>query len=259
MRLNIDFLVYIKIKRTKKIANMKNSLIESIFKDKKLILEKLEPFGFKKCKNYFLLSTVLPESGFCMNVIIKNDGSVTTKVTDSTTEDTYTLHLSDMAEGAFVGSVRKDYTEILENIAKNCFEIDVFKFPQTLRLIDFIKKNYDSKPEYLWKDTPRNAVFRKKDNGKWFAAILTAKKSCMYSDSEQIVELVDFKIKEDELSQIADGKHYFRAYHMNKKKWCTVILDDSVSDEELFARIKESFDLIKNSLTSKVIFEYLVY
>ena len=38
-------------------------------------------------------------------------------------------------------------------------------------------------------------------------------------------------------------------YHMNKKHWNTVILDDSIPDDEIKQMIDESYKLVYKSLT----------
>ncbi|MBE8953608.1 MAG: MmcQ/YjbR family DNA-binding protein, partial [Quinella sp. 1Q7] len=40
-----------------------------------------------------------------------------------------------------------------------------------------------------------------------------------------------------------DGQKYFRGWHMNKRSWLTVRLDDVLSDDELFARLEQSYRL----------------
>jgi predicted DNA-binding protein (MmcQ/YjbR family) len=40
-------------------------------------------------------------------------------------------------------------------------------------------------------------------------------------------------------------------YHMNKKHWNTVLMDDSVSDKLLKQLIDHSYELVANSLTKK--------
>jgi predicted DNA-binding protein (MmcQ/YjbR family) len=37
-------------------------------------------------------------------------------------------------------------------------------------------------------------------------------------------------------------------YHMNKRHWNTVILDGSISDEEIFSMIDDSYDLVVSGL-----------
>ena len=34
------------------------------------------------------------------------------------------------------------------------------------------------------------------------------------------------------------------AYHMNKKSWISVVLDDTLSDEQVFSLIEKSFEII---------------
>ena len=36
---------------------------------------------------------------------------------------------------------------------------------------------------------------------------------------------------------------FFRAYHMNKEKWISIVLDGTVPNEEIFALIDLSFEL----------------
>ena len=43
-------------------------------------------------------------------------------------------------------------------------------------IFEYVKKQYGTMPEYLWAQSPDNAVLRHK-NGKWYAAILRVEKS----------------------------------------------------------------------------------
>ncbi|MBP3799889.1 MAG: MmcQ/YjbR family DNA-binding protein, partial [Bacilli bacterium] len=40
-------------------------------------------------------------------------------------------------------------------------------------------------------------------------------------------------------------KGYYEAYHMNKKSWITIILDDTVSDNDIKKLIDNSYSIIK--------------
>ncbi|MGN1104647.1 MAG: MmcQ/YjbR family DNA-binding protein, partial [Candidatus Coproplasma sp.] len=40
-------------------------------------------------------------------------------------------------------------------------------------------------------------------------------------------------------------ENYYPGWHMNKKSWYTLVLDGSVSDDEITERIKESYALAK--------------
>lgn len=39
-------------------------------------------------------------------------------------------------------------------------------------------------------------------------------------------------------------KGFYPAYHMNKKNWVTIILDDTLSDTEIMQYVKTSYRLI---------------
>ena len=43
-------------------------------------------------------------------------------------------------------------------------------------IYEYVKKQYGTIPEYLWKSSPESAILRHK-NGKWYAAILRVEKS----------------------------------------------------------------------------------
>lgn len=55
------------------------------------------------------------------------------------------------------------------------------------------------------------------------------------------LEIIDLRIAGEHIEKLIDQKIYFPGYHMNKKSWNTVVLNNSVSDTELHERIHESY------------------
>lgn len=106
---------------------------------------------------------------------------------------------------------------------------------------DYAYTKYQTTPEFLWDD--ENSVLRRDDTKKWYAAILHAKKSLFGIEEKGLIEVIDFRIDPDELDKIVDDTKYFRAYHMNKKRWCTIVLNDSVSDDEIKKRMDYSYEV----------------
>ena len=43
-------------------------------------------------------------------------------------------------------------------------------------VFEYVKKQYGTVPEYLWKESPESVVLRHK-NGKWYAVLMQVKKS----------------------------------------------------------------------------------
>lgn len=217
--------------------------VKDIFLLKKVNFTKLIAFGFEMCGDDYIYNALLPESGFLMQVKISEHGEVSAEILDPTTNEPYTLHLAEKASGSFVGGIRQDYKTVLAKIAENCFEMDVFKSRQTCELIECVRKKYNDELEFLWKKFPSNAVWRRKDTKKWYGALLTVSRKKLGFQIGETVEVVDLRIVPEELKKLVDGKRYFPGYHMNKKNWLTIVLDGSVSTDEICARIDESYSL----------------
>ncbi len=215
--------------------------LNEIFKNRKVIFSKLGDFGFIKSKTLYKYSKTLSESGFEMTVTINKSGMVSAKVVEPDIGE-YTLHLTDSA-GSFVGKVREEYEQILTDIAESCFEPDVFKAEQTKRLTEYVREKYRRELEFLWDKFEGNAVWRRGDTNKWFAAVLTVSRRKLGLNSDEIVEIIDLRLPPEEMAALVDGKRYFGGWHMNKKHWYTIILDGSVEFEELCRRIDVSYSL----------------
>ena len=214
-----------------------------LFKNKKLNREKLLNNGFAlNGENFIRREEIL--NHMTLTIIIDGRGRVTTKIFDADGEP-YTLHLVEGATGEFVGSVKAEYERVLKNISEQCFDDEIFKFEQTLKLIEYIRENFSDAPEFLWEKYPNFAIFRCKDNRKWYALIANIPKKYLRLGGAEEIEILNLRVKPEELDKIFDGEKYFRGWHMNKKSWLTLRLDETLTDEEIFARLEESYRLAK--------------
>lgn len=214
------------------------------FDNKKPNYKKLIDFGFKKKSSVYFFNTELYKGQFELQVEIEGH-DVSTKLIDLSTEDLYTLHLLEGAEGTFVGKVRDEYEKVLQNISEQCFETDVFTYFQSIKLLDYAKEKYGTEPEYLWEKFPRNAVCRRKDNKKWYFALLSVKGSTLGLPTDDIIEVVDLRADKKDVPDLLQQNNIYPAYHMNKKSWITIILDGSMGIKELFNYIDKSYTLAK--------------
>ena len=218
-------------------------MIKRIFQYKSVNLEKLTAYGFSKKSDIYSYHAVLPDSGFDITVNVTAQGEVTASVMDTALNEPYTLHLVDGAVGSFVGGVKLEYEQILTEIADQCFEPEIFQSRQAKEVIAYVKEKYGDELEYLWKKSPNNAIVRRKDKRKWYAAILTVSRRKLGFDSDEIAEVLDLRMKPEEVEKSVDGQKFLPGYHMNKKHWITICLDGTVSLEEICALIDESYKL----------------
>lgn len=103
-------------------------------------------------------------------------------------------------------------------------------------IFKYIKENYDVTPEYLWEDTPDAAIFRHKNNRKWFGLIMNVK-------GEEYLNVKTDPNYSDLLRNTYD--YIIPAYHMNKEHWNTIIISKDVDKTLLFELIDQSYELTK--------------
>ena len=211
-----------------------------IFKNKHPNRAKLLSIGFSVDGEAFMRREAFP-NGFTLTITIKG-GEVTTHLADADGEP-YTLHLVEGASGSFVGTVKAEYERVLQDVAARCFEDEPFKFAQTLRLIKHLRERFDGAPEFLWEKFPSYAVFRREDNRKWYAVIMTIprRKLELADDAQEELEILNVRVEPEDLNRLVDGEKYFRGWHMNKRSWLTLRLDDALTDAEVFERLEKSF------------------
>lgn len=215
---------------------------EKIFRYKTVNSEKASAFGFVDIGGGICQYTCeIMNKSLALTVRIGPEARVEYSVFDMAAGDEYTLVKIAQAQGPFLEKVRKACEEKLSEIAQSCFETDIFRGEQTRRMLAHIEKTYGVKPEYLWERFPDCAAFRHAGNKKWFAVIMTADKKKLSPLFEGPAEIIALKTDPEKLLTLVDERTYFQGYHMNKKHWYSVILDDSVADDSLFECLKESF------------------
>ena len=57
------------------------------------------------------------------------------------------------------------------------------------------------------------------------------------------IDIVDVKAKPEDIDRLILKNGFYRGYHMNKRHWLTIVLDGTVSLEEIAALLDRSYDL----------------
>lgn len=231
-----------------------------VFKKQKLIESKLLPYGFFKKDNKYKLVKKFMNNEFEAIVCIDSDEKISGKVIDLEFGDEYTNIYNENVEGQFVNSIRNEYIKILNDIAQNCFEKKYFIFEQSNRITNYIYKKYSVKPEFPWDKYEGDGIFRE-ENSKWFGIIMNVDKSKIVKDTKsKKVEVIDLKL-DDDVEKYLSKPNFYPAYHMNKKHWITIILDEALKDESIEKLIdisyKNSEGNSKVAEYNKKVFEYL--
>ena len=211
-----------------------------IFKSYQLNQEKAHDYGFVEKAGVWTYSCQILQGDFVMTVSVTAD-NVSFQVFDQEMGDLYPqVHMESMT-GSFVASVREACLEILYQIRKACFEVQDFICPQTKRIMTQVQEKYGNQLEYLWEKSPDTAVLRHEGNKKWYAVLMKISWDKLEKGREELVEAVN--LKHDKVADLLSKKGIYPAFHMNKRYWISVALDDTLSDEMVLELIEKSWNL----------------
>ncbi|MBR4262746.1 MAG: MmcQ/YjbR family DNA-binding protein [Bacilli bacterium] len=213
-----------------------------VFKRTSVNFKQLEKYGFKKEKNIYIFEKKFLNNEFKAIINIDDKGLVSGKVIDLQVDEEYTNIRTKMT-GEFVNNVRESYKNILIDIRKHCFETDYFINGQANRINKYIKEKYNNEPEFLWDKFPGYGVYRNENNNKWYGIIMNLDLSKLDNGSGE-VEIINVKLAENKVKKLLKEKGFYEAYHMSKTDWISIILNDTLKDEEIVSLLDESYNLI---------------
>ena len=215
------------------------SLEQDVFRKSRADAGRLKKYGFTKTDGRYIYERDFAGGAMRAVVEIDSEMKLTGKVFDKAAEDEYTAFRVQGATGKFAGCVKAEYIAILEEIRENCFDNFHFASDQSNRIEQYINREYGAEPEFLWKTAPGYGVFRNPESRKWFAVIMDIDRSKLEEGKTGEVEILNVK-----LDGLAPGclekSGIYKAYHMNKQSWVSVVLDESLSDDEIHEMIQIS-------------------
>lgn len=218
--------------------------LQQILSDRRADPEKLKTYGFRETDGAYLYEQPILDGAFTLRVRVRADGADACLI-DAATDEPYTLFLVEDAQGSFIGEVRAAYCDALSAVAEACFAKTVFQSGYSQSVIEYARNTYGDELEFLWEKSPKNAILRRKDNRKWYAALLTISKSKLGAFPDEEIEVLDLRAAPEAIPDMVDGKRVFAGYHMNKKHWITLPLDGTLPAEEICAMLDTSYALAK--------------
>ena len=109
-------------------------------------------------------------------------------------------------------------------------------------LLVYVQKKYKVDPEYLWSRFPEYAIFRHSDNKKWFGLVMNVRKEKLGLDGEDTVDILNVKLSDPLLvDMLIQQPGYMRGSHISRGNWVSILLDGSVTFEEICDWLNESY------------------
>lgn len=216
--------------------------LDSKFENRKINYEKLIKYGFKKENNKYIYKTKIQDNQFEVNILISEKEKYA-RLIDLENETDFILVDIEDSNGKFVGELKYRYNQIIDDIISKCTNIEIFKTKQAYEVISYIKEKYNDELEFLWDKFQDNAIWRNKQNNKWYGAILVISERKLGIQSDNKIEVIDLRYQKEEIENIIDNNKIFPGYHMNKNSWITIKLDETIKTSELFKLIDNSYNL----------------
>ncbi len=212
---------------------------DEIFFGYKVDSSKLEGYGFHLVDEAYRASFPLEVDGFHVDIAIQGN-VVSGKIYDETFGDEYALFRSPSVTGDFVGKVRESYRRVLLDIREHCFAKVMFLDEQSTRIAQHIIKTYGDEPEFPWKKFPQFAIFRNRDNHRWYAVFMTVKDGAL-GEGVSGRSIVNIKPYQKNHQALIQKDNVFPGWHMDKNSWVSVSLSDYFEDEFVESLIEESY------------------
>lgn len=218
--------------------NIKNDIFKKYTPD----FQKLVEYGFIKNQDKYYFEKTFKNGEFRAFIEISKNGKFLGKVYDLENNDEFLLLNIETQSSTFASEIREEYKKILIDIRNNCFFENYFISPQANRISKLIIKKYGTKPEFMWKKFPTYGVFKNSKTNKWYGIIMYIKYSKLIEiNNDDNIEIINLKLDSDKIQNLLKQKSFFPAWHMNKKYWITITLDETLSDDTILSFIEESY------------------
>lgn len=112
-------------------------------------------------------------------------------------------------------------------------------------ILVYVKRKFNTDPDYPWVKHPNYAVLRHKDNRKWYGIIMNVSKKKLGIIGEENIEILNLKCEPELKGILRNHPSILPAYHMNKEYWITIILNSNFPEENIYNLIDLSYDLTK--------------
>ena len=171
-------------------------------------------------------------------VVRIEDNSFLIDVYDEFDEKYLPFYISNF-EGEILLEVNKNVVNIIDVIYLNCFVENTLKND----VINYVSNKYSAKLERPFKKHFDYITIKNYKN-KWFGIIVNIEYVKLGLDKVGKCDIIN--LKNDDVDNIIDNEYIFKAYHMNKKYWISIILTNNNDLEKVKKLIDKSYELIKD-------------
>ena len=202
--------------------------------------ENLLKYGFQKLDKHYIYQKNINEELYMTFIICKKQFEE--NVYEMIDNEKYLPFYRKEANGSYVSEIKEKVKQEIDFIKNNCFQsIDLRG-----QVLDYVKQAYETVPEYSWESTPSACSLKTNLKHKWYGIMMNIPYKTLGIEKEGTVDIINLKNEPSKVQELIDYQNYFPAYHMNKKYWITIVLNNNIDMKEIKKRIEESYNIVDN-------------
>lgn len=109
----------------------------------------------------------------------------------------------------------------------------------------YAKEKFDGEPDYPWGKSPNYAVLRHKKTNKWYGLIMTVPRDKVGLTGVGSVEIMNVKGEPERNAALRSQEGILPAYHMNREHWLSIVLESTLTKDQVFDLLDMSYELTK--------------
>ncbi len=203
---------------------------------------KLVPYGFNYDGKQYTYKKDLSNEEFYSLFTYKNN-TLNVSIYDKAFDDLYLPFEVKNSKNTIVSALNLEIESIMDDIFLKCSLVCKIKED----ILNYCKEKYNSIMDNPFELEYVNGVLRIDKSKKWYALFINIPYKTLKINQEGRMDIITLKCDPDEITKIVDNKSIFHAYHMNKKHWITVILDNEIPFEKLKNLVDESYALVSKT------------
>ena len=110
-------------------------------------------------------------------------------------------------------------------------------------VLRYAREALDTEPDCPFSGDTQTLVLRHANSGKWFALLMRVRADRLTLKRGGEVEIMNVKVDPLLTGSLRTQRGILPAYHMNKERWISVLLDGSVPLEQALALLDMSYAL----------------
>ena len=109
-------------------------------------------------------------------------------------------------------------------------------------MLRYARESYGTQPDCPFAGDTDSLVLRHEGSGRWFALLMRVKRGALGLPGEGRIDVMNVKIEPALAVSLREREGILPAYHMNKERWVSVLLDGSVPEGLACALMDMSFE-----------------